>query len=322
MNLDFFTQQWVGVRSIEEFMDSTAARFYEQMFGELIYTEENCTNFFNVHKQDEHYIISDGIYADLFPNHQKIGSILPKSRFKVTERNHTGGNDLQRQMLATKGFALVPWLHNWDSLYDNLKEGHWFPHHDDYEEGAFDLENKYFKFEDVKTESLPPMVQQFSFNQNLCFNFLLDGNDFLSNSPTEVVVQRMIEGQGAPRHYDSDVNGKFVLAIAGINWFTDGEFAGRELVGGVRSEEDLRGWLEHVFSEKDNPYYQEKAPEKYTDMYSFKPQPGMTVLVNSINPYFQHGVNVMYAGNPIYSVIHQIVAHGRSPHYTYLYERD
>jgi hypothetical protein len=322
MNLDFFTQQWVGVRSIEEFMDSPAARFYEQMFGELIYTEENCTNFINVHQSGGFYIVSDAIYADLYPNHKKTGSIIPKHLFKKTKKNHTGGTGYEATMIARKGFALIPWMHNWDSLYQNLGEGEWFPHHDDYEEGAFDLDNKYFKFEDVKTESLPPMVQQFSFHQDYVMRRVVDGNHFLSSRPTEVVVQRMIEGQGAPRHYDSDVNGKFVLAIAGINWFTEGEFAGRELVGGTRSEEDLRGWLEHTFSQKDNPYYQEKAPEKYTDYYTFKPQEGMTVLVNSLNPYFQHGVNVMYAGNPVYSIIHQTIAHGRSPHYTYLYERD
>jgi hypothetical protein len=322
MNLDFFTKQWVGVESVEEFLNSDAAKFYEQMFGELMYTEENCTNFINVHKFGKHYIISDGIYAELFPNHTKTGSIIPKSLFKKTKKNHTGGRNYHGLMLAQKGFTIIPWVHNWDSLYENLEEGEWFPHHDDYEEGAFDLENKYFKFEDVKTKTLPPMVQQFSFHQDYAMRTVLDGNDFLSSRPTEVVVQRMVEGQGAPRHYDSDVNGKFVLAIAGINWFTEGEFAGRELVGGVRTEEDLRQWLRHVFSEKNNPYYEEKAPEKYTDYFTLKPQPGMTVLVNSINPYFQHGVNVLYSGNPIYSIIHQTVAHGRSPHYTYLYERN
>lgn len=319
-DLDYFENQWVAVDKPEDFLFSRPAKFFRQMFGELIYTEENTTNFINVHKFQDKYIMSDGIYAEQFPHHKKIGTVLPKDMFVRYPQNYTGGHTTVGEMLAKKGFAIIPWGNEYDMIYDNLEQGEWYLHDKDHEGGISDMANEYFKFEDVKTESLPSVVSTFSKNQDVILRRAVRGNHFLENKTTEVIVQRMTEGQGVPRHYDSDVNGEFVLAVAAINWFTKDEFAGRELVGGIRSLGDLEEWLRYASTQKGKKHYQEKAPNKYTDFFTLKPQSGITVLVNSINPHFQHGVNILYAGNPIYSIIHQLVASGRSPHYTYLYE--
>ena len=100
--LDFFTKQYVEVKKLEDFKNSYPYEFYTQMFGNLVYSEEPCPNFINIHKRDDKLIISDGIYADLFPENNKIASLVPENIFKKLDKNQTGGTSFVGNFLVDR----------------------------------------------------------------------------------------------------------------------------------------------------------------------------------------------------------------------------
>ena len=110
-------------------------------------------------------------------------------------------------------------------------------------------------------------------------------------------------GNSMMRHSDSNTSGEDNFLMTSITWLCDEEFlstknSGRELILGKRTKTDLMRYLNTC----DNYGKYGDEPIDYIDLDKIKPYDYKTIVINSFNPFFYHGVEETTKGK-VYSII-------------------
>lgn len=323
-HIEFFTTGYCDVNSIEEFMDGPICEYISRVFGTLRYTVNPRPNFIKVFEIDGGYRISDNLFYDRFPHAKYCGSIVPPTLDHWVAVDERGGNSPAGRSLDQNGYIETV-VDIDDNLYNSITNSYYI--NSDFElecdissmqtagkyvaDAPIDMEQQSFKITAEYYNAIMcgdkwhtlPFLEPFRDASKSHLASLFEGNYTISNCGNErTYLQKMTKGDSMCRHTDSSVSGVNGYLINGISWVTEGEFSGRELVMGYRSEEDLGRLITEALA-MDNLDTYGTAPVGYTDTGSVVPSTGKTMYVNSFNPFYYHGVEALVGAGAVYTII-------------------
>lgn len=310
---DLFTNGYCEAVSPYLFINSEVGVYLSKVYGTLHYSEEPRPNFLNVHFDGNNYWISEGLFYDRFPEKDYIGSIVPEPMNYKTEINHRGGQSPLGKAIAHFGYAI-----KYSSLSNQTLSN---IHQTDFLDSPFDGNYKSemhgecaqmfqvtLELQNYKIAGLPwkhvSILEEWIRSNKEDVEYLFRDNYSMCNANNEQsYLQRMVDGHFMARHFDSDVSGSDNYLYNAVTWITEGEFSGRELILGKRTPDDMISWIKNSLSATDNPEVYGKEPTDFKDTALITPESFKTILINSFNPIFYHGVNPMKGTGSVYTII-------------------
>ena len=324
-HISLFTNGYCCVKSIDEFMNSDIALFISKVYGKLTYTQRPRTNFLKVFKDSSGFVISENVFYDRFPSAEYIGSIVPECLDYDTRHDERGGNSPAGRALADVGY-IIKYTPLSPATVDAITGSH-------YIDSDFELETDVVerqtegKFKSDEPAGLEKQLFQITaeyynaimsgkkwhklefLNEHAAINkldveYLCRDNATLCNTNnSRTCLQRMVNGNSMSRHFDSNTSGVDNYLFNSITWVCQGDYKGRELILGRRDEEDVVAWLNGALDAKGNMEAYGLEPVHYTDTCVLHPESFKTVMVNSFNPVFYHGVNELKGTGAVYTII-------------------
>jgi hypothetical protein len=279
----------------ESFENSDAYKYLNRIH-DLVYSEEPVVNFLHVYKLNGELIIADVAFFadfDLTP----VAGYVPRSMYKT-----------EKDWIRPVPTAFGRKMHN-EGFYVAEVESTYI---DDYHRYNWELgseidpssygnsDNKYDCAYCVGTSGdsfVPGHARSTSIEVLSKANELFRGNKFLEGiTYGNVTYQMMSRGYSMERHLDAEEG----VAITNITYNAPPEgVIGRELVVGKWNfGEEFDVWMgndpgSHIFNSNSSD----------CDIAMIPPRSGISVFINSINPAFYHGVNLMVSEGRVYSII-------------------
>lgn len=298
MALDsFFSRGWTSFRSAREFFESSLHDYLRLIYGEILYTENPTFNFINVHKgQEGNLIFSEAVFADIFPEQEKIASVLPKALYdsRPLLRNETGGKSPMLLEISRRGWAIT----NCPLIAEDLP----FFEAQNYSVEALPGEPSaayYGSSEDPSINRIPSVRRALGIMPKVAAA-LAQGNPLLSQASLHPVnVLRYVQGDRQEPHSDAYV-GTFCILLAYLTSLRRPR--GRELVVGTfrfteAYERILAGKADFKTISEDMPReWIEGSPTE------IPPAHGKTVVLNNFNPRFFHEVRPARSRKPVYAI--------------------
>lgn len=319
---ELFTRGFCYTDTIENFLSSDVAHVIELMQGELVYTEKPCLNFYNIHKGGKGYVIAEAIFTDYFPDEPVVGTIIPKRIYSQTHSNHRGTVNPNGYLLSRRGYTIVKDQGEHD-LTEYLKkimfievedqsgiENHTitdisteYQEHKQHYEVAMDCYNA--SINQIK-DYVPDFLEEKLLANREVVSMFLYGSPLLSRATNRsVMVQKMKPGQELDRHFDNSMTGVDPHLLNMVTWYTDGEFDGREMVCGHRTEKHLLDWIKKAqkMDGKSSSGLHEDVTGENVDTLLVKPENKKSIILNAVNPYFYHGVLAHKGGAEVYTIL-------------------
>ena len=323
-HIELFTKGFCQVTSIDDFLNSQIGCFISKVYGKLHYSEQPRTNFLKVFRQGASLYVSENLFYDRFPGVQYLGSIVPECLNYLTKVDERGGDSPIGRMLGDFGYAIkhtpmkpstVDWVKNRfyiDCDFDIETEvSEQQTDHNfkalapaDAKKQLFQITAEYYNaiMSGDKWHALS-FLKEYEETNKKDIQFLFSGNRTLGVAKNErTCLQRMENGNSMFRHFDSNTSGYDNYLINVITWVCQGDFRGRELVLGKRSEADLDKWLMDAINAKDNMDSYSLEPQEYNDTCTVAPESFKSVIINSFNPVFYHGVNELVGSGFVYTI--------------------
>jgi hypothetical protein len=315
--IGIFTEGFVEVNDPFDFIKSSMGRYLAMVYGELIYTEEPCTNFLNVYKHLNKLVIAECVFYDRFPNLCLVGKIIPKRSFKKLKNNERGGSSEEAIFLANSGYLYydfnLPDKCVTDAFSQNYEE---MDHISLNFKHIFDAsrrvcykpksDNDLDILETIREAGRNADLSDLSISHTNEFKKLLknkmsSNHLFNDNSFTYTEIHRMRNTHRLDCHIDANATGESPFYITHVTWYFLDKFEGRELYSCIRSAEDFL----RTFEKGLNWTLREGTahPIEYKEIFRIKPILNKGVLVNTFNPLMCHGVSEMTGTGAVYSYI-------------------
>jgi hypothetical protein len=324
-HIELFTHGYCKTKTVADFLESEIALFIGKVYGKLTYTHLPRPNFLKVFVSNNEFVITENIFYDRFPGVEYIGSIVPGALDYDTERDERGGSSPLGKLLANAGYALKGTevsASTMDKMLSRFYISSEFDVEGDIVEqqtgGQFksdkpaELDKQQFQITAEYYNSIVAgdkwhrldFLDEHVLANKRDISYLFHDNHTISNADNNrSCLQRMTDGNAMSRHFDSNTSGVDNYLFNSITWITEGEFKGRELILGKRSTDDLMEWLDGALNAKDNLEAYGLEPKNYSDTAMVKPESFKTVLVNSFNPIFYHGVAELEGTGSVYTII-------------------
>lgn len=324
-HISLFTQGYCSVVSPEEFLAGEICLFLSKVYGKIVYSNKPRPNFLKIFRHGDRYVITENLFYDRFPNVEYMGSFVPECLDYDTRQDERGGSSPVGRALANLGYA-VKYTPLSPALIQTVKSR-------TYIDSDFELEIDVVEqqMDGVYKSDFPANLPEQLFQITAeYYNAIMSGDkwhklDFLDEhskinkkdieymfkdnltlgaaNNERTCLQRMVEGNSMSRHFDSNTSGVDNYLFNTITWVCEGTFSGRELVCGKRSKEDLSNWINGALSATSNLEAYGLNPVDYTDTCVISPENFKTVLVNSFNPMFYHGVNPLLGKGSVFTII-------------------
>ena len=296
ISLDFFYKGFCEVDTLTSFLDSYAGRYLQEVYGELEFCDFKGTNFINVYKDGNKYLLYEAVFYDKCPSNKLIGTLIPKSISKRTPRV-IKSNYPSLSVLSTFGFTSLSHNLNLGSATENVQ----FMRVDDRHQ--YDSPAEYIN-KIMENPDDNYTIKQLESVRDSVFQIIKDAfpnNHLLNNNcKAETRVQKMSKGDSLIRHFGADKGEPYILTA--VTYFCPYAFEGRQLYGGCRSKKDLSRYVINFCENAEFNSYTD-APQEYQDFFSTKPLNNNIAIVSAFNPLFYHAVSEHEGGGDVYAFI-------------------
>jgi hypothetical protein len=299
ISMEFFQHGCTEVEKLSDFMDSYAGRYLESVYGELEFCDFKGTNFINVYKNKNKYLLYEAVFYDKCPSVELVGTIIPK-RIKHRTARLVKSKYPSMATLSSFGYTSLPHTIDLKGLVDNmhfmrLDENHQYDSPSEYINKILENPDENHTIEKLRPirDAVLKMLKAIYSNNHL----------LSSNCTAETRIQKMTSGDSMIRHFGADANEPYIMTA--LIYYCPYEFNGRELYGGERTHRDFSNYVVNFCDNEDFNSYSD-VPSQYKDTFSFAPSNNIMSIVSAFNPRFYHAVAEHKGGGDVYAIITDI----------------